>query len=700
MHPFRNGWSLACTLIVSVSLSNFVALRAQATTPRVDQEDDSGTPFALRCLDELGQPIEGAGLIWGLRHELTTKRALDEPLARSGADGWIRCALPTSEHHDAVLVAAPGHASWVQFPWSSPNDRNTQRLAPGVTAKGTVFHESGGKKVPIAGARVELFDVFRADEHAWRTRFSSAGTTDAEGRFAIDGALARGVHMVVEAPGHYRRMLVAVDVSKPIDCNVEPSGYYRGRVIAPPSLSKDWTIEAVGQNFTDWRRYPLQKAGAFDITILDPTPTYLVVRDQGGAIVSRLFDPVRDATRLRERIYVEADVEGAHVLEIRVRDREAARDVVDYYVSTTWQDFMSRTRPGTPSRRHPEQVHEDGRSRVFLLRDHGGMLHIDAPGYDRESVELDTIDRSKELVVYMTPSPVSHTGITEANAKLSEVPHGKTFAGNIRGLPPGVDHRIRIASSERRPQSGHRIELHADGSFRKQLDVKTFPVHVFAELMARPRHGPQRYVKLGTITNEDEAKDYNGEVPASTRLRGKIQFGAFSGQHKRFLVMARPGNNMRAWSWVGPDGSFEMDVDAIRQSVSLHDACTGLQLHTENYDAQGEAATAIEIAPRIAAIDVEIPMVDAFGLHLREREGVRGPSRGNVWMLPDNGLNLPGCASPVRIFVPAGRADVTIVDGWRVLDDGTRQRSGNGNVLRTSTLEVEPGDVRTVKFEK
>ncbi|MCA8968335.1 MAG: carboxypeptidase regulatory-like domain-containing protein [Planctomycetes bacterium] len=683
-------------------LATALPVCAQDHASTIGEEDAFGVPFAMRCLDENGLPIVGAGLICGPRHELTTKRALDAPIARSDHDGWLRCTLRVPEPSHALLVAAPGHASRVQFAQPLPMYRNVIRFARGTIAKGRVHTVRDGRKVPIANARIEIFDMLRADFMHRHTRFSSAGTTNAQGRFELAGALKRGVHVAVDAPGFYRRLFVAPDVTKTIDCTLEPSGSYRGRVVAPPSVSKDWTIEAVGQNSSDARRYPLKRAGAFEIPILDSTPTWLVVRDRGVVVASKSVDPVRGADLLRTPIYIEADIEGDRVLDIRVRDLATFEPIHDYRVTTTWNDRTATAQRLllnlTP---RPRCFHENGRSRVFLLRDRGGAMHIDAPGYEYRSIRFDDVERDEELVVDLTPEPAS---ARRAAARIRDASKadgrdakqdGMLFAGHVRGLPPGVDHVLRIAKNANHGYLGHRIEIAADGSFHKNIDVK-LPVHVYLEISRRPRHGAARVVELGKIESEAAASSLEHRVTTSATLVGRVDLAPFAAHFHRFLVLSVPRHGHSVWAWVDRDGSFRLHVADGKVTLSLHDACSGQQLHACEYDVRRGRDNEILLEPKFAAVDLTLRVRNAFGLRLGQI-AMRDPNSEWTWMR--NGLDLPGCAPELRLFLPTGTAEISIADGWQVTRDGVRGRKGDGNVLQRVALDVATGNVHSLTID-
>ncbi len=317
-------------------LNTVVALLSLVAVPQ-DRRDS----FTVRgrVVDGAGAPLTGAGVVVGRDLELRTEDARKRPQVRTAKDG--RFAIEFAKNgaaplwNRALAVSLAGHSSMIVAPcgeygWNARYDEHEIGdlvLVPTGDVQGFVRSRSGRG---IRGARVRVEGLLTPLRRA-SAIYAAQAFTDEKGRFVLPGVFKRALRVVVDAPGHYRKVLRCVNSDSPLVIKPERSGYVEGRVFGGKGV-RDVAVQfAAAPDENAW--FSTDKRGAFKATLKFPG-RYVVV---GGDFASGNFGQTDWLTGKRRGVKVKMP---ANPIRIRAKDAETGGAVRGLRAGVSWGESI------------------------------------------------------------------------------------------------------------------------------------------------------------------------------------------------------------------------------------------------------------------------------------------------------------------------------------------------------------------------
>ena len=542
-----------------------------------------------RVVDPDGKAVPGATLQTGLMHEVGLRGVRVACKDDGRFEATIRVPWRSMRTaHAGVLVSAPGRASLRQGWNEGPFDAITGQPArydrsmgvivmnPGRELRGRVL---GQRKTQIVGARIRVMPLLDCGGYFWnRLSGYAIAETDEEGRFRLEGAARGPVSLMVDADGHYDRIINDVD-GKDLEIKMRPSGHIAGKLLAADGKATQGCI------FVDYEGYMLGVSaegqsrrtrqdslmpcqvvesgadGRFAVTLR--YPGFFRVRARGShawheVVEKRVRNSAVSGLELR------LPAESARFVRVRATDAETGAAIKSFWGASYWHDDPHR------QFKHPivalAATYERATSHdaVLLLpgpaqeRSESGMLHVVAKGY--APAFLGPFDFAKKR-----------------EASLSLVAES-TIEGRLLGPPEavgGVSLTCRAVMSKTDRSLGNYMpaletRTRRDGSFRfsglwaGRFDLGTTP------------HGWAKPVKVSLERGEHKTGVVIGtapRIPIVGTLRGELPAGSA-------LVLSRGSAASNRWfrlfavSSVSTDGRFAFPAQPAgdyRLALRIHD---------------------------------------------------------------------------------------------------------------------------------
>lgn len=388
-----------------------------------------------RVVDEDEAPVAGA------RVELTAEGILAGPWwAETDAAGRFEVPDLSAGRYGLTVDAggfAPRAIRGLEIAAETRTDFGPIVLARGSVLEGRVEDREGR---PIEGARI---DARLADFHTSHLRGrhqSASATTDAEGRFVLEGLIREAkLSLTVAKPDYAAQQLDAV-AGKPVTIVLEPAARLDGKVLGPDGEPISAALVAASPDPQQPAARPsgsyTDAEGAFEIADLTPGVVTLTVEAEGFRQYRRTGLAVAAESETLEIV-----LEPATIVRGTVRDADG--------VPVSWASVRIR----------PVRGFRDGLGVVKGGTDAEGRFVI-----EEAPLGVAVIEASKAYLRTARPIEV-RSGVQEVELVLGR---GFTISGRVvdeRGLPVsgigltlGTDTRISYGSADETSA--------ADGAFR------------------------------------------------------------------------------------------------------------------------------------------------------------------------------------------------------------------------------------------
>lgn len=293
-----------------------------AQQPVEPSTESAAVTVSGRIRDALGRPLAGTAVTLS-GDDIAIEELLTTPETRTDASGEFALSAPATRDQDELdrgwlVVAAKGFAS-VRFrvSWKTREDdaelpygqrrRLDLELEDLVLVEGTAMfgriRDGDGK--PVAGAAVVAVDAFSNVRQMTRsnTNIWCRSLTDEDGIFRLPCVPATGVSLTASSAGYFEVSRTPISTWTPLELELEPSGWVRGRVLDPEgrplaeasvSARYEWdggNGESIETGRDGSFAIPIEHPGRFEVSA---TPKAL---DGADGKPKRIFDRVVDTPR-------------------------------------------------------------------------------------------------------------------------------------------------------------------------------------------------------------------------------------------------------------------------------------------------------------------------------------------------------------------------------------------------------------------
>lgn len=347
------------------------------------------TTVQFTVSDEFGRPVAGAGLVWGLPHELDAAEIFTSPMARSDAKGTLSVVIRPARdgRRRYALIGAAGRATRFLRVRIGVGMRDAAQgtivLPKGIDITGLVLDDKGK---PFAGARIEASDILiaphlRISTLEWiRPHFGTFAASDAKGIFRLRGVLPMGASVTARAPGYHLGRANFANAHRPLVIRLRKGGFVAGRV-----------VNAEGQPFAADVRV-LYEAGEDHLSIgrTNADGRYRINLDFPGRyrVAARPADRGEKAPWSHSRIVTSAQTNlevvtprSLTAIDVEVVDASTKKPIEAFHAVATWFD------PATP-RLDFRTLANELRAR-FQCADRSG--HVALPGPDEGDLDTGSI---------------------------------------------------------------------------------------------------------------------------------------------------------------------------------------------------------------------------------------------------------------------------------------------------------------------
>lgn len=625
-------------------ISWLVAWAALIASAAAQEDATEATVLTGRAVDHAGEPVAGASVALVSTSEfLDTAAILRDAVVRTDGEG--RFTVTASRTTRLIVIAKPGHQSWVQSHWATePESREleTAVLPPGGTLTGRIRGREGA---PVHGARLRV-STPTTDHFVLIPRIGcmAGARSNDEGIFVVPGVPRTGSRVTVAAPGYRTRSLFAAQ-HMPLDLTLEWLGFVRGRVVdAEGAAVEGASISADGaeaQAHLPGGEVESGADGAFAVTVPCEGWFWVGASSAGPPVrfgSSEILTGPADDVVIR---IAEAPAPPVKDVEIRVID-DATGDVIPRFHATSLGEAASEA-PQLAMLQHysRRQPYESG-GRIPVDGAHAVM--IEATGHAWTVARVPD-DLSEPWTIGLGPE-ASVTG------RVLRAGTGKPIAGAaVRALPVGKS----SGSGQDPRQTG--VVTGADGRYRV-AGLKPGAYHV--QVLPPGEAASDAYqvtTDVGTPGTCDISVpepswlefSFRGEVPPRLPCFVQLAFSGLSGSEDGFFDYA---------PWIRP-ASLPLSADHGYKLGPVGRGQHGLQIWIPSRVTVGAGTT------------IHLPHVD--------------PTRGPIV------LDLPELATEVargRVVLPAGVPGGRIAVAARRVA-GARRRDGFEEPLHRAELGVD-----------
>jgi protocatechuate 3,4-dioxygenase beta subunit len=623
-----------CPVTLALLLGALPLAALQAPAPRAPSKPTpSPTPApvlegAVKGPD--GKPVEAA-----LVMARSTAVYSDPPLSTStDAGGRFRLTLRRGGPH-VVRVEAKGLAG-ATVEKTRPGTPVAVTLTAGTMLEGTVRDGTTGQ--PVAGARVQARDEMALSSPWEPTAGVAEATTDAKGRFRLQGLTSAPQTVSARVPGLGSGSKSGALPGRPADIYLFPGATLSGTIWGPGDLRVAGAVVRAEPDAPGFRSMPpatvSDAQGRYEIAGLRPGTYRLLARHKdfapellSGVLVERGADAQADISLDKGTAIVGRLVAGP---EQTVAGRVSVQELDGQPAPPALRDVV-RAEAGA-----------DGRFRLELMPSGAHVVGVTAPGY-----------ASKRVDVHVRP------GARDVDLGDVELEAGLTIRGRVHDRAgPIAGAAIRAAT--RRPMAMNSFESisEADGSFvLAGLEPGAYRVNVYAPGYAATdlpaQAGAERVDVLlapggsiaGTVVDDAGRPVDAFQVNANPVQREGMQGG---------MVISGP----RFQSANGTDGRFVIE-DLGEGTYVVNASATGrASANVSNLKVSAGSTTDAGTIRLLAGGTVRGTVTDSAGTPVPGAVvSARGPGRDFMFGSEPQGVSDPSGAFEIG-GVPAGTVEV------------------------------------------
>lgn len=508
--------------------------------------------------DPEGNPVEGATVTLQTVDQNATRLALagsppEERSTVTGADGRFEVAGLQPGEAVGLLVKRQGYASRVVSRLQPPLEEPVRVvLDPASRLTGRVLDERNG---PVPAAQV----VLRRQEG-----IAGVGTTDAEGRFLLEGVQAGRFALDASAQGHLAARVDAIEVSAGADLDA-------GDVILPRGAALEGTVSGPDGSPAEGavvRALPVQGSG--------PALLFVVPEARTDADGHYRLEGLHEG---RQSVVAEHPSYTRAAREIEIQDDEARLDLrlgEGWEVAGRAVDASGRGIAGV----RIELSSQDGGGRETLSGADGGFRFAGVgEGLHRLQGERQGYARPPLREVRIAGGPVRDVEL--------RFDRGAVLSGQIQGLSFQDLARVQVAASQEgsvREQQGH---TDYQGRYRVD-DLAPGEWRVVARL-------PDGRLAQDKVTVSDRGAVLDLEFEHGLSLSGRVLAGG--SPVAGAFVHLRTGDGVGTGSRSGPQGEFRIEGLAPGVYNLLVVAPDSRLRHEETLDLRADRQIVIQATP-------------------------------------------------------------------------------------------------------